>query len=80
MVAALIGWCIRTAWESSDERGAWLNSLPPSVTRTLGHVRATCHRVFASIDFRLRRESSLALAHAGSVGPMPDQGTEVVSV
>lgn len=43
MVAVLIGWCIRSAWESSDERGAWLDSLLPSVTRALGHVRAACH-------------------------------------
>ncbi|KAH8987898.1 hypothetical protein EDB92DRAFT_1801018 [Lactarius akahatsu] len=76
MVAALIGWCIRSAWESSDERGAWLSSLLPSTTRALDHVRATCHRVFASINLTLRREnpSSLALA------PIPDQGTEVVAV
>ncbi|KAH9171923.1 hypothetical protein EDB89DRAFT_1029604 [Lactarius sanguifluus] len=82
MVAVLIGWCVRSAWESSDERGAWFSNLPPSVTRALDHVRATCYRIIASIDFTQRREnsSSLALAPAGSVHPIPDQGTEVVAV
>ncbi|KAI9458587.1 hypothetical protein BJY52DRAFT_412734 [Lactarius psammicola] len=83
MVAALIGWCIRSAWESSDERGAWLNSLPPSVTRALGHVRTTYHRVFTSINTRLHREnpSSFELTHVGSVRPILDcEGTEVVAV
>ncbi|KAH9051655.1 hypothetical protein EDB87DRAFT_1582345 [Lactarius vividus] len=79
MVAALIGWCIRSAWESGEERGAWLNSLLPSITRALGHVRARCRR---TIDFTLRREnpSSLALGHVGSVRPIPDQRVEAVAV
>ena len=83
MVAALIGWCIRTAWESSAERGVWLSNLLPSVTRALGHIRAMCHRVFPSADIRIRREnpSLLVLDHAGSVHPMSDrEGVEVVAV
>jgi hypothetical protein len=81
MVAALIGWCIRSAWESSEARGAWLSSTLPSVNRALGHVRATCLKVFASIDDRPRRETSLALARVGSVRSIPDrEGTGIVAV
>ncbi|KAH9003471.1 hypothetical protein EDB86DRAFT_2799202 [Lactarius hatsudake] len=82
MVAVLIGWCVRSAWESSDERGAWLSNLLPSVTHALDHVRATCYRIIASIGFTPRREnsSSLALAPTSSVRPVPNQGTEVVAV
>ncbi|KAI9438665.1 hypothetical protein H4582DRAFT_1814393, partial [Lactarius indigo] len=82
MVAVLIGWCIRSAWESSDERGAWLRSLIPSIAHALGHVRARCQIIITSMDFTLRREnpSSVALGHVGSVHPIPDQGAEIVAV
>ncbi|KAF8257703.1 hypothetical protein EI94DRAFT_1817117 [Lactarius quietus] len=80
MVAALIGWCIRSAWESSDERGAWHSSLLPSVTRALGRVRVTFHKVF---NFRLPQEnpSSFSLAQASTVRALSDrEGTEEVVV
>ena len=38
MVAALIGWCIRTAWESSEERGQWFSRILPHIMRALGNA------------------------------------------
>ncbi len=72
MVAALIGWCIRTAWESSDESGVWLSSFLPYVTRALDHIYGVRNNFFTRI---LRREnpSSLGFGHSGSLHRIPDR-------
>ncbi|KAI9458584.1 hypothetical protein BJY52DRAFT_412493 [Lactarius psammicola] len=72
MVAALIGWCIRTAWESSEERGVWLSSFLPYVTRALDRIYGVRRDFFALI---LRREnpSSFQLGHSGSLHRIPDR-------
>ncbi len=83
MVAALIAWCIHSSWESSDERGVWLNNLLPSVTHALDHVRVTCKRMFALPGARIRQEnpSSITLDDMGSVRPASShEGTEIVAV
>ncbi|KAF8257609.1 hypothetical protein EI94DRAFT_1757514 [Lactarius quietus] len=49
MVTALIGWCIRTAWESSEERGQWISSLLPSIKRALSHVDSARNNPIALI-------------------------------
>jgi len=73
MVAALIGWCIRNAWESSEDRGMWARRMVPFITRGLDHVHDARHDLFALI---LRRggPSSLPYTHSGSLHAMPDRG------
>ncbi len=83
MVAALIAWCIRSSWESSDERGVWLNNLLPSVTHALDRVRVKCKRIFAPPGIRIRQENptSIALDDISSVRPASNlEGTEIVAV
>jgi hypothetical protein len=51
LVATLIGWCIRTAWESSDDDDVWENSLA-----VLRRTRvALFKRVKEFIPFHTRR-------------------------
>jgi len=72
MLAALIGWCIRWAWESSDGREAWFSNLLPSLTRAFNHARVRCYNLFAVIS---RREHSFSHApnHANIVHSTPDR-------
>jgi hypothetical protein len=77
MVAALIGWCIRSAWESSEEKGMWIGRMVPYFTRALSHVHGARNDFFALI---VRREShpSLPYVHSGSVQAIHDhEGVDV---
>ncbi|KAH9050808.1 hypothetical protein EDB87DRAFT_1168343 [Lactarius vividus] len=70
VVAVLVVWCIQNTWGSTgDAMEAWFSGLLPFIMRTLDNARAVCHRILASIYFRLRSESpsSAALDRAGSV-------------
>ena len=70
MVAALIGWCIRSAWESSDERGVWLSRLLPYITRVLDRIQDARNDIFALI-VRRGSPSSLPYSHSGSLHTIP---------
>ena len=73
IVAALICWCIKSFWESGEERRMWINPLLPYVTRALDLVRGACNDFFALI---LRRENppSLPYGHPGRLQAIPDRG------
>ncbi|KAI9465771.1 hypothetical protein BJY52DRAFT_1242446 [Lactarius psammicola] len=71
MVAALIGWCVRNAWESSDSSKAWLS---------VHHTCASSHpcyadRLFTLINIRLHHEyhPSRALDHSGNIRSTSDR-------
>jgi hypothetical protein len=72
MLAALTGWCIGRAWESSDGREVWFSSLLPSIARALSHACVKCHNLFVVIS-RRGHPSSHAPDHAESVHSMPDR-------
>ena len=72
MLTALTGWCIGRAWESSDGREVWFNSLRPSFARAFSHGRVKCHNLFVVIS-RRGYFSSHAPDHAESVHSMPDR-------
>ncbi len=71
MVAALILWCVRSAWESTDERGAWLSSA--SIVHALSHVY-DARKEFLAMILRRRETSSLPYNHSGNLHPMTDRG------
>ena len=76
MVTALIGWCIRNAWESSDERGAWIGRMVPYATRVLERVHDARDDLFARI---LRRGDtpSHPYGHSGSLHAISDARVNV---
>jgi hypothetical protein len=70
IVAALIWWCIKSSWESSED---WVSSsLRSYFSRALDHIRGVVNGFFALI---LRRESppSLPYGHAGNLQVIPDR-------
>jgi hypothetical protein len=71
MVAALVWWCIKSSWESSEERGWASSSLRSYFCRALDHIRGVANGFFALI---LRRESSplLPYGHSGNLQVIPD--------
>lgn len=73
IVAALICWCIKSFWESSEGRRMWINPLLPYATRALDLVRGARSDFFALI---LRREnpSSLPYGRSGRSQAVPDRG------
>ncbi|KAH8987900.1 hypothetical protein EDB92DRAFT_1948398 [Lactarius akahatsu] len=83
IVAALIVWCIRSAWESSEEKGVWLDRFLPYIKHVLDRVYGVRSDLVAQI---LRREgpSSLPYGHSRvSLPRIPDHervDVQVVSV
>jgi hypothetical protein len=72
MVTALIGWCIRGAWESSDERGVWIGRLLPYITGALNHVHGARDDIVTLI-LRRGNPPSLPYGHSGSSHAINDR-------
>ncbi|KAI9438667.1 hypothetical protein H4582DRAFT_189065 [Lactarius indigo] len=73
VVAALIVWCIRSAWESSEEKGVWLDRFLPYITNALEHVHSVRNDFF-SLILRRGNPSSLPYGHSGgSLHRIPDR-------
>jgi hypothetical protein len=73
MVATLIWWCIKSSWESSEDRGMWVSSsLRSYFARALDRIRGVPNGFFALI---LRRGSlpSLPYGHSGNLQAIPDR-------
>ncbi|KAI0301654.1 hypothetical protein B0F90DRAFT_1936389 [Multifurca ochricompacta] len=79
MIAALISWCIRSIWETSEDREVWLSDLLPSLTRAIHHARAVRRRLFPLDDFGLHRTpaTSHPLRNTGSLHSMIDRDGSV---
>ena len=71
VLAALVGSCIRKAWESSDGREEWSSSLP-SITRTFSYARVKCYNLFVFIS-RREHPSPHAADHADSIHSMSNR-------
>lgn len=72
VVTALIGWCIRSAWESSDERGLWLARLIPYITGALDHVHGARDDIVTLI-LRRGNHPPLPHGHSGSSHALNDR-------
>ena len=73
MVAALIGWCIRNAWESSEDRWLWIDRILPHITRAMDYVHGVRNDIFT---FILRCVSPTSLPyghHSGSLQAIHDR-------
>ena len=71
MVTVLIGWCIHRAWESSEDKGMWANSMLPYIRRALIHFHGSRIDILSLI---LRRESPPLppYDHSGSLPATPE--------
>jgi len=76
MLSVLTLWVIRRAWESSEGREVWFNSLPPSITRAFRNARVRCHNLF--VISRREHSSSPSPDHANSVHSTSDREEGIV--
>jgi len=77
IMAALIGWCIHGAWESSEEKGMWIGRMLPYFKRAVDHFHAARRDILPPI---LRRGSRPSLLYDRSVSLSAIPNRERVNV